>query len=36
MQAGRVSEVKVGACGLRREAKGRKRENDQANTAKPN
>ena len=25
MQAGRVSEVKVGACGLRREAKGRGR-----------
>jgi hypothetical protein len=35
MRAGRVSEVKMGACGLRRKDDC-KRKNDPINTAEPN
>ena len=36
MQAGRVSEVKMGACGSRRKDDSKRRKNDPVNTAEPN
>ena len=36
MQAGRVSEVKMGACGSRRKDDCKRRKNDPVNTAEPN